>query len=101
MPLPIYLSQLSELTLMQTKWAIQLDTLVENPSLKSIILPNVALSVGSNTVNHTLGRKLQGWRIVRINAPATIYDEQDTNQMTHLTLILNSDMAVSVNLEVF
>lgn len=42
-----------------------------------------------------------GWRIVRINGSATIYDQQSQNTTPDLTLILNSSASVIVSLEVF
>lgn len=90
-----------DLSLMQTKWAAILNPLLSNPSLNSIILEKIVLISGTSTINHGLGRKLQGWRIIRINAAATIYDQQDTNTMQDLTLILVSNALVTVSIEVF
>ncbi len=87
--------------LMQNAWAAELNPLLRNPANKSIILENVQLQAGSNTINTLLGRKLQGWSIVRQRGPAQIYDNQDNNQTPELTLILISSAAVSVNIEVF
>lgn len=89
------------LPLLQTKWASILNPLLGNPSLNSVILPNVNLVNGSNTINHTLGRALMGWRLIRVRAAATIYDTQDSNPMPSLTLLLTSNAAVTVDLEVF
>jgi len=89
------------LPLLQTKWAAILNPLLGNPSLDSVILQNVSLAIGTNTINHTLGRKLQGWRIILINGAATIYDKQGSNQTPDLTLVLVSNAAVMVSLEVF
>jgi|SRR5687768_8805933 hypothetical protein len=89
------------LPLLQAKWAAILNPLLGNPSLDSLILENVSLASGTNTINHTLGRKLQGWRIILINGAATIYDKQGLNQTPDLTLILVSNAAVIVSLEVF
>lgn len=89
------------LPLLQTKWAAILNPLLGNPSLDSLILENVSLNNGTNVINHTLGRKLQGWRIIRIGGAATIYDQQDSNQTPSLTLVLVSNAAVVVSLEVF
>lgn len=87
--------------LLQNSWASQLNPLLDNPSLKSIILENIVLTSGTNVVNHKLGRKLQGWRIVRQRSAASVYDNQDANQQPALTLVLVSSANVSVNLEVF
>lgn len=71
------------------------------PQTNSSILSNVQLKVGSNVINHGLGRTLQGWSLVRQRAAASIYDNQDNNQTPALTLVLVSSAAVSVDLEVF
>ncbi len=86
---------------MQTAWATQLDPLLSNPCLQSIILKNVALINGTTVINHKLSRKLQGWKLVRIRAAATIYDSQDTNPSPDLTLRLVSNAAVICDIEVF
>ena len=101
MKLPIFLSNIQPLTLMQNKWSSILDVLLGNPSLDSSILKGVALANGTTVVNHLLGRKLIGWRIIGINGAATIYDQQASNQTPALTLVLVSNAAVIANLEVF
>lgn len=88
--------------LFQTSLASQVNPLLQNPSLQSQILNGVNLGSGVvNTVNHMLGRKLQGWRIIGINAQATIWDSQSTNTTPDVTLLLNTSAPVQVNLEVF
>lgn len=87
--------------LMQNSWATAINPIINNPANKSQILQNVELINGSNVINHKLGRKLQGWKIVRQRSAASIYDNQDTNSMPQLTLILVSDAQVSVDIEVF
>lgn len=99
--LPLFQSSLQDLMLLQNKWKSVLDSFVSNPSLQTIILPNVLLNSGSNVVNHLLGRNLQGWRIVRQRGAGTIYDNQDNNVQPGLTLILIASQAVTVNIEVF
>src|SRR5579859_1838097 len=101
MTLPIYKDDDKNFMLMQSQWSTQLNTLLSNHSLQSIILHKVLLISGTNTINHKLGRKLQGWRIVRQRSAASIYDNQDSNQMSNLTLILISSADVVVDLEVF
>lgn len=86
---------------MQTLWASQIDPIITRPQLNSNILKNVPLVTGSNTINHLLGRKLQGWKLTRIRSAASVYDDQDSNQSPALTLILVSDANVVVDLEVF
>lgn len=101
MNLPIVLSQTMDLVQMQNRWASILNPVISNPSGQSIILPNVLLANGTTVVNHMLGRKLIGWRVIRIRGLAGIYDTQDNNQTPASTLILVSNAAVSVDLEVF
>lgn len=101
MNLPIFLTQLKDLMLMQTKWAAILNPFMANPSLQSNILSNIPLANGTTVVNHMLGRNLLGWRVVRQRAQASIHDSQDSNQTPSLTLTLVSNAAVNIDLEVF
>jgi hypothetical protein len=101
MLLPQFKTDDQDLSLMQNRWASILNPLLSNPSLNSSILKNVSLSTGSNIIPHRLGRVLQGWRIVRQRASASIYDNQDNNQMPQFNLTLVSSAPVTVDLEVF
>lgn len=87
--------------MMQSSWASDLNPVISNPITQGIILNNVALVNGTTTVNHLLSRKLQGWILIGVNAAATIYDAQATNQNPTQTLILISNAACLVNLYVF
>ncbi len=99
--LSIFQSSSQELSLMQTSWAKEINPLLTNPMLQGSLIRNVTLAVGDNEVNHKLGRKLQGWTLVRKRAAAEIYDKQDSSIMPHLTLSLTSDAVVTVDLYVF
>lgn len=94
-------TDIQELELLQTSWSTDLNPLIRNAALNGILLPKVALVVGDNTINHKLGRKLQGWMIVRLRAASTIYDKQDVSSIPNLTLTLNASAAVVVDLYVF
>lgn len=85
----------------RTRWKAILDILLSNRSLNSVILKNVSLINGTTIINHTLGRDLLGWRVIGINAAATIYDQQSSNQTPDLTLVLVSSAVAIVSLEVF
>lgn len=87
--------------LLQSKWASILNPLIATPANNSSILSAVKLTTGSNTINHKLGKNLTGWSVIRQRSAASIYDNQDSNQMPNLTLVLVSDADVSVDLEVF
>lgn len=87
--------------LMQNAWASALQPIMQSPANYSLVLKGIALINGTTTINHLLGRKLQGWKVVRQRAAASIYDTQDSNQMPDKTLTLVSNAAVTVDLEVF
>ncbi len=87
--------------LAQTRWASILNPVIDNPLSSGIVLQSVSLNSGSNSVNHKLGRKLQGWFIVRQRAAASVYDTQDSNPTPDLTLNLVASAAVTVDLMVF
>jgi hypothetical protein len=99
--LPIFQTSSKDLSLLQTNWAQQLNPIIEKPTNQSNILKSVSLTTGTNVINHLLGRTLQGWKIVRQRALATIYDNQDNNQSPQITLFLVSSANVSIDLEVF
>lgn len=101
MRLPIFKDDNKNLMLMQNIWSSIINPILNTAELNTVLLKNVSLSTGSNNVNHKLGRKLQGWYIVRQRAAASIYDNQDNNQNPDLTLTLVSSADVTVDLVVF
>lgn len=101
MSLPIFISTSRELSSLQTNWAQILNPVIDLPINSGLIRKNISLASGDNTINHLLGRKLQGWFIVRQRASATFFDKQDTNNSPSLTLVLNASGAVSVDIFVF
>lgn len=78
-----------------------LNPIFNTNTLGGNILSNVALTTGSNTINHKLGRVLSGWQIIRQRAAASIFDTQDSNQTPALTLTLTSSAPVVCDLYVF
>ncbi len=98
--LPIFQSQIRELTQMQTVWANALNPVLGQAN-QPVVLTQISLLAGDNIINHRLGRKLSGWRLVRVRAASTVFDKQDANQMPELTLVLNASSPVIVDLEVF
>lgn len=99
--LPIFHTDQKELMLMQTRWASLISPILDNPSNDTLILKSVSLLSGDNTINHLLGRKLQGWKVIRQRAAADLFDKQDTNPRPELTLILNASAPVVIDLECF
>lgn len=86
---------------MMNTWASAIEPVLNLPITQGLMLSNVSLSNGTTIVNHKLGRKLIGWFVVGINAAATIYDNQASNQTPQLTLSLTSNASCQVNLWVF
>jgi hypothetical protein len=101
MALPIYKTVDTSFTLMQTAWANKLNPVIDLPQSSGVIIKNVSLKTGDNTIDHRLNRDLQGWQLIRVRAAATIYDKQDANQLKDRTLVLNSSAPVIVDLFVF
>lgn len=89
------------LDMMQNKWAGEINPLLANPANNTSLLSNVTLISGDNTINHKLGRNLQGWIVIGNNAATTFYDKQATNPYPQLTLVLNASGACMINLLVF
>lgn len=99
--LPQFQSDDRTFQMMQNQWATTLNPIITRAQNNSLILKSISLQSGANSINHLLGRKLQGWKIVRQRAAASIYDDQDSNPTPNLTLALVSDADVVVDLEVF
>lgn len=70
---------------MQTQWATQLDPVISNQIVNGLLIKNVKLINGITVVNHLLGRQMQGWYIVDINANVGVHRSQPMNDKT-LTL---------------
>ena len=98
MQLPLFKTDITDLSLLQNKWKSLLDPVLANPLNGILILDSVLLSVGSNKIAHLLGQVQQGWLILDINGIATIYRSQPLNKDY---LYLTSSAAVTVSLGVF
>ena len=79
-------------------WAQILNPLVANPILSGNSILAQRLVDGVTTINHGLGRMMQGWFVTDIQGAATIYRSEPFNPST---LILTSNAAVTVNLWVY
>lgn len=89
------------INMMQDRILSVLNSVAVNPILDSDILTDVVLASGDNTINHKLGRKLNGWFLTRRNAATTVYDKQATNLIPERTLVLNSSAIATVDIFVF
>ncbi len=87
---------------LQTNIEEAITSLVQKTQNDSIILTNIQLTAGQNNViNHTLNKKISGWKLVRVRGQANIWDTQDDNPASNLTLWLRTSANVTVDLEVF
>ncbi len=84
--------------LMNPKLAASLNPIIANPLSSGSILKDIVLINGETTLNHGLGRLMQGWLITDINGAATIYRSQPLNSST---ISLTSSAVVTVSIEVF
>ena len=98
--LPIFKSPDTNFMLMQNKWSSILNPVVANPLSNGLLLTDISLSVGNNTINHKLQQKLQGYIITGMrNAYSQIY--QETSTQPTINFILNSSAACVVDIWVF
>lgn len=79
-------------------WAQALNPLIANPLNNMSVLTRIALVVGDNIINHSLGRMMTGWFLTDIQGIATVYRSAPFNAVT-LTLTVSA--AVTVNIGVF
>lgn len=84
--------------LLQTQWASQINPVLSNVLVQGLLLENIALQSGDNTINTLLSRKQQGWFIVDQNAACSIYRSKPFNTQT---LTLNASAPCMINLWVF
>lgn len=82
--------------LMQKQWASQLNPLLDNPIIQGFSISNISLVANVPiTLNHYLGRQMQGWFITDINSNAIIWRTKPMNSQT-LTLEANANTVVSL-----
>lgn len=83
--------------LMQNRWAAILNPVVNNP-LNGVQIITATLKTGDNVINHLLSVKMQGWYILDVDAPTTIYRSAPLNNKT---ITLHSSAAANVSIGVF
>lgn len=84
-----------------TRWKALIDPVLVNPILAGQQLDNISLVSGTNSINHGLGRKLQGYFIVRNDSATTFHDTQASNASPELTLNLIASGSATVSLWVY
>jgi len=95
--LPFFKTPVKELDQLQTRWKQVLDPISDNVLLKGRIVGPVDLQVGSNVIDHLLGRQPQGWIITDLNANVGVW----RTAWTPLTLTLEASGPVTVALYVY
>jgi hypothetical protein len=83
------------------KWSSAINPVLANLLVQGQLLSGVVVKTGANTINHGLGRKLQGYFITLNSAATTFYDSQASNQRPDLTLVLNASGPSNISLWVF
>jgi len=91
----------TETSKLQDNVESSLKQITSKDILNGVLLKNIRLTSGSNTINHKLGRQLIGFIVIRQRAQAQIWDSQDDNSLKNLTLILNSSANVEIDLWCF
>jgi hypothetical protein len=76
-------------------------SLLGRVQLDSVVLQDVPITAGQNNIQHTLGRTLTGWKIVRLNGYAAFYDLQGSNPDPTNYLLLMASANCTVSLEVY
>jgi len=71
------------------------------PLLDGIHFKGVSLSSGDNTVNHGLGRQIQGWVITNKDAAGDVYATPSKQTTSDKTLILTASTDLLVSIYVF
>jgi hypothetical protein len=97
------------INMLQNNISDSITPLIQNSQNDSNVLSNISLLDQAsllpgrtfNVINHGLGRKLRGWKVVRLRSPAVVSDVQDSNNQPNLTLLLVSSANCVVDLEVF
>lgn len=82
----------------QTNWAQTLNKFLSNPILQGH-LQDEALISGANTINHLLGRPINGCMIVLQDAAANFFEAETTNP--NQTFVLNASAPCNVSLYLF
>jgi hypothetical protein len=71
------------------------------PILDGVVIKDITLISGDTTVNHGLGRTIQGWIVIDKSAAGDIYAAPAKQTSTTKTLILTSSAPLTASLYVF
>jgi hypothetical protein len=71
-----------------------LASITDGTILDGVLLESVAIVTTGTAIDHTLGRQPRGWKVVDVDAAATIY--RSAWSETTLTLVPSADCTVSL-----
>lgn len=94
-----FVSQNSELTMLQSKLQEFFAPLLANPTLDGTLLTNIQLVAGENKVEHKLQRAALGWIVVSKNATCDIWEP--SKDLSKAFITLQSSAPVTISLWVF
>jgi hypothetical protein len=81
---------------------LALNPIINSPIINGILLSNITLTSGQdNIIEHKLGRELRGYLVVKKSANSNIWDLQDINKLSRLTLNLQCSTNCVISLWVF
>lgn len=78
-----------------------LQPITKCPLIDGVLLTDLVLPAGTNTISHKLGRKLIGWIVVRNQANSVLWDGQNGNSLPEKTLIISCSAPTTIDLWVF
>ena len=68
-----------------------LDPIVAIPWMGGVLLEDVSLTSGANTIDHKLGREIRGWFVVRIQGATATYPVETASDSTSLSLTIGAN----------
>lgn len=100
MALPIFKSDDNDVMLLQTNWSSQINPVIGNPLVKGVLQTGIKLVTGINSINHRLGRNIQGYVVTGMhNNYSQIFDT--VSKTPGLTLDLTSSVPVTIDIYCF
>jgi hypothetical protein len=93
---PLIQQQGFENSQMQQNLVQKLNLLNKIPFLNGILLQNISLATGVNSVPHKLQRKYQGWFFTKKSSAATVYQTSSSDDVQFLTLTASASVDVDI-----
>lgn len=94
-------SQSRELVQLQGNIQSAFSQVLLIPILNGVLLENLEIVAGDNTITHKLGRRIRGYLVTRKNSASDIYDKISTDTALDQSFTLNSSADCIISLWVF